>query len=76
MAAKNRFYYAYSNIYGWTVYDRENGNGPAYDACAELLPPVRQDEMCTVMESPVRLGEYQAMRLARRLNSAIREVEV
>ena len=67
---KKRFYYNRSTVYGWCVYDRKT-NTPAYDACAELLPPVRQDESGTTTESPVRLtNEYVAMRLRARLNVA------
>ena len=65
-----RFYYNRSTVYGWCVYDRKT-NTPAYDACAELLPPVRQDESGTTTESPVMLtNEYVAMRLCARLNVA------
>lgn len=67
---QKRFYYNYSSVYGWCVYDRQI-QMPAYDACAELLPPVRQDESGTVTESPVLLEtEYKAMRLCSRLNVA------
>ena len=51
---KKRFYYNRSTVYGWCVYDRKTDT-PAYDACAELLPPVRQDESGTTTESPVML---------------------
>lgn len=72
--ADKRFYYCKSHIYGWAVYDREI-QMPAYDACAELLPPVRHDETGTVTESPVLLAsEFKAMRLATRLNSAYRRI--
>ena len=65
-----RFYYNRSIVYGWCVYDRKT-HTPAYDACAELLPPVRQDENGTIMESPTMLeSEYKAMRLCSRLNVA------
>ena len=67
---KKRFYYNRSVVYGWCVYDRQI-QMPAYDACAELLPPVRQDENGTVTESPTLLeNEYKAMRLCARLNVA------
>lgn len=67
---QKRFYYSRSVVYGWCVYDRQT-NTPAYDACAELLPPVRQDENGTVTESPTLLeNEYKAMRLCARLNVA------
>ena len=67
---QKRFYYNRSVVYGWCVYDRQV-QMPAYDACAELLPPVRQDENGTVTESPTMLeNEYVAMRLCARLNVA------
>ena len=67
---KKRFYYNRSVVYGWCVYDRQI-QMPAYDACAELLTPVRQDENGTVTESPTLLeNEYKAMRLCARLNVA------
>ena len=67
---QKRFYYNRSVVYGWCVYDRQT-NTPAYDACAELLPPVRQDENGTVTESRTMLeNEYKAMRLCARLNVA------
>lgn len=67
---QKRFYYSQSSVYGWCVYDRQT-HTPAYDACADLLPPVRQDESGTVTESPVMLeSEYKAMRLCSRLNVA------
>ena len=67
---QKRFYYNRSVVYGWCVYDRQI-QMPAYDACAELLPPVRQDENGTVTESPTMLeNEYMAMRLCARLNVA------
>ena len=66
-----RFTYAYSRVYGWCVYDREYGQEPAYMACCELLPPIKQDESGTVCESPVLLkSEYAAMSLCRKLNVA------
>lgn len=68
--SQKRFYYSKSSVYGWCVYDRQI-QMPAYDACAELLPPVRQDENGTVTESPTLLeSEYKAMRLCARLNVA------
>lgn len=67
---QKRFYYSKSMVYGWCVYDRQI-HGPAYTACAELLPPVRQDESGTVTESPILLEtEYKAMRLCAKLNVA------
>ena len=69
---QKRFYYNQSSVYGWCVYDRQT-NTPAYEACADLLPPIRQDENGTITESPVLLDtEYQAMRLCTRLNVAER----
>lgn len=68
-----RFTYSYSRVYGWCVYDRERGQSPAYEACSELLPPVKVDESGTVCESPVLLkNEYAAMSLCRRLNVALK----
>lgn len=68
--SQKRFYYNRSVVYGWCVYDRQV-QMPAYNACAELLPPVRQDENGTVTESPTLLeNEYKAMRLCARLNVA------
>lgn len=67
---QKRFYYSRSITYGWCVYDRHT-HTPAYDACADLLPPVKWDESgmlaesCTLLES-----EYKAMSLCRRLNKA------
>lgn len=67
----NRFTYGKSSVYGWCVYDKERGQSPAYDACSELLPPVKVDESGTTCESPVMLkNEYSAMRLCSRLNLA------
>ena len=67
---QKRFYYSKSSVYGWCVYDRQTQT-PAYDACAWLLPPVRQNEDGQVDESPVLLeSEYKAMRLCSRLNVA------
>ena len=66
-----RFTYGQSRVYGWCVYDRERGQSPAYEACCEMLPPIRQDESGTVCESPVLLkNEYAAMSLCRKLNLA------
>ena len=66
-----RFTYSRSSVYGWRVYDREHGSSLAYDACSELLPPVKVDESGTTCESPVLLkNEYAAMRLCLRLNLA------
>lgn len=68
MEEKKRFYYSKSMVYGWCVYDRQT-NQPAYEACAEFLPPVKQDESGTTMETPVMLEtEYKAMRLCAKLN--------
>lgn len=67
----NRFTYGHSSVYGWCVHDRERGQSPAYDACCELLPPVKVDESGTNYESPVMLkSEYAAMRLCSKLNLA------
>lgn len=71
---KKRFFYSHSSVYGWCVYDREYGL-PAYMACAELLPPVKEDIDGAVDESPVLLeNEYKAMRLCARLNVAYKRV--
>lgn len=75
-----RFVYGRSHIYGWCVYDRDRGMIPAYEACCELLPPVKVDGSGTICESPVLLKtEYAAMSLCRKLNVAhkrtIKEVE-
>lgn len=68
---EQRFYYNQSVVYGWCVYDRDAHHQPAYNACAELLPPVRQDENGTVTESPILMkSEYSAMRLCAKLNMA------
>ena len=67
---QKRFYYNHSIVYGWCVYDR-NTNTPAYEACADLLPPVRSDESGIITESPVMLDtEWVAMRLCSKLNVA------
>lgn len=67
---EKRFYYSKSMVYGWCVYDRQTQT-PAYEACAEFLPPVKQDESGTTMETPVMLEtEYKAMRLCAKLNVA------
>lgn len=71
MKTRQRFTYSHSGVYGWCVYDRERGHSPAYDACSELLPPVKVDESGTTCESPVMLkNEYTAMRLCSKLNMA------
>lgn len=71
---QKRFFYNQSNIYGWCVYDRRYGS-PAYEACAELLPPVKEDIDGAVMESPTMLeNEYKTMRLCARLNVAYKRV--
>ena len=67
---QKRFYYNRSSVYGWCVYDRQTQT-PAYDACADLLPPVYTGEDGSIDESPVLLeSEYKAMRLCSRLNIA------
>ena len=68
----NRFYWSKSNVYGICVYDRERGNIPAYDACAEFLPPEKIDSNGTITTiSPILLeNEFQAMRICTRLNTA------
>lgn len=72
--SKKRFYYNRSIVYGWCVYDRDT-NEPAYEACAELLPPVKQDESGTVTVSPTMLeSEYKAMSLCTKLNVAWKRV--
>lgn len=66
-----RFTYRHSSVYGWCVYDKEHGQNPAYDACCELLPPVKVDERGTTYECPAMLkNEYAAMRLCSKLNMA------
>ena len=66
-----RFAYSKSNVYGWYVLDRELGGMPAYQACCDLLPPIKVDETGTTCESPIMLrNEYAAMKLCRRLNLA------
>ena len=66
-----RFVYSKSHVYGWCVYDKERGQSPAYEACSELLPPVKVDESGTTCVSPVLLqSEYAAMRLCSKLNLA------
>lgn len=71
---EKRFYYSNSLIYGWAVYDRHT-HTPAYDACCELLPPVKIDESGATMESPILLeNEYKVMRLCLKLNAAERRL--
>ena len=71
---QKRFFYNHSSVYGWCVYDREYGS-PAYEACAELLPPVKEDIDGTIMESPTMLeNEYKAMRLCARLNVVYKRI--
>ena len=72
---KRRFYYNRSTVYGWCVYDRETGM-PAYEACAELLPPLYEGEDGTHYVSPICHvdGEYRAMRLCHKLNLAWKRV--
>lgn len=66
----NRFVYGHSHIYGWCVYDREHGMIPAYEACCQMLPPVKVDESGTTCVSPVLLAtEYTAMSLCCKLNA-------
>lgn len=66
-----RFTYNRSSVYGWCVYDNERGHTPAYEACCELLDPVKVDESGTNYPSPILLrNEYAAMSLCRRLNVA------
>lgn len=73
--SEKRFYYSKSTVYGWCVYDRQTQT-PAYEACADLLPPVYQGEDGTVTRTPVLLsGEYEAMRLCTKLNSAWRKYQ-
>ena len=67
---KRRFYYNQSIVYGWCVYDRQT-NMPAYEACSELIGPVRFGSDGTVYESPLCDNEYKAMRLCNRLNAAL-----
>ena len=62
-----RFYYTRSNVYGWAVYDRSTQT-PAWDGCAELLPPVKSDEHGTVTADPCCLTEYSASALCLKLN--------
>ena len=66
---KKRFYYNHSMVYGWCVYDRQTQT-PAYEACADFLPPIRQNEDGTVTVSPICESEYLAMRLCAKLNVA------
>jgi len=76
MNTEKRFCYSKSHIYGWCVYDRQSGMCPAYEACCDLLPPVRiKEDGTTIMESPILLeSEYKAMRLCTRLNGAYKRV--
>ena len=67
-----RFYYSHSHVYGWAVYDRQT-NTPAWEACAQYLPPVSNDEDGIVTEDPCCDTEYAAMRLCSRLNGADRK---
>lgn len=69
-----RFYYSRSTVYGWCVYDRQT-NTPAYEACAEYLPPVDADESGITYVSPICDTEYQAMRICTKLNRAIGELD-
>ena len=66
---QKRFYYSRSTVYGWCVYDRQTQT-PAYEACADLLPPVKQDQSGITTESPICETEWEAMRLCAKLNVA------
>ena len=45
---------------------------PAYNACCELLPPLKVDETGTTYESPVLLSsEWEAMKLCSKLNRRV-----
>lgn len=67
---QKRFYYNHSSVYGWCVYDRTT-HQPAYEACADLLPPVKVGEDGTMCVSPVLLAkEYQALNICHKLNVA------
>ena len=70
-----RFVYAYSHVYGWAVYDRNRGMTPAYEACAEVLPPAKVEEDGTILSrSPVNLpDEWTAFNLAVQLNGKYRK---
>ena len=70
---ERRFYYTRSIIYGWAVYDRQT-NKPAWDACAEILPPVYEGKYGKITVDPCCETEYQAMRLCMKLNRANKEV--
>ena len=72
---KQRFYYNRSHVYGWCVYDRDT-NSPAWDACAELLPPVYEGESGKVTVDPCRESEIDAQLLCLKLNRAHRKQEV
>ena len=72
---KQRFYYGRSNVYGWCVYDR-NTNSPAWDACAELLPPIYEGESGKVTVDPCRESEIDVQLLCMKLNRAHRKQEV
>lgn len=69
---QKRFYYNRSNVYGWCVYDRHT-HQPAYEACADLLPPLRQDETGTYCESPICQTEWMAVRICSKLNIAYKK---
>ena len=64
-----RFFYRYSTIYGWTVYDRRD-NLPAYYACCEELDPISiEPDGTRVVQDPTQLkSEYAALRLCSKLN--------
>lgn len=67
---ERRFTYRYSQLHGWAVYDNKEG-GPAYRACSDMLPLKQDAYGDTIAESPVLLkNEWQALRLAQRLEKA------
>lgn len=69
-----RFTYRRSVVYGWCVYDKEQGNIPAYNACSELLATLKADNSGITCPSPVLLqSEYATMSLCRRLNLAAKK---
>lgn len=57
-----KFYYSYSVVYGWAVYDRLT-NTPAYEAVTAVYPHGA---------SPIMLTESKAAILCSRLNAASR----
>lgn len=71
-SVKNPFIVGNSSVYGWCVYDSRYGYAPAYEACADLLPPIVQDEYGAVCETPVLLrNKAAAMNLKNRLFKAL-----